>query len=140
MDDSLAAKLVGLKPIPAITALQIVAPFLLVCTRTLKSSERVQTIHGLMTNWYGLQPKIGHELLARYTNEPYPDVCFSCGSIFSKSGNNLRRHCNKCKSHDDYVIKFVTDIIWQSYSIHPSWIECVFSQTIYNLWGQDHVE
>lgn len=138
MDPLLSSRLQSLRPMPALKLLEIAAPFLLIASRNLSSSERVQVIHYIMENWYEKQAKVGTEILACYPDFNYPDACFNCGTIFDIGPSNLRSHCRCCKTKGSYMLRFITGLIHQSYGIHPVQIEAAFAIALYNMRHNRH--
>lgn len=69
------------------------------------------------------------EKLQVYCSIYYPDICYSCGTIYNNTGSVLRTHCHNCKAGPTYRTYPSYEIQQLSirHKIHFSWIEAVFA-------------
>jgi|SRR5579863_681108 len=133
---ALQAKLASLRknviPLPAKSYLKILAPFLLHLAKQSSSSDRTQTIHHLMQEWYVKQPKIEDELtdVSKYPSAPYPGICFNCLFIWSGDGSYMSTHCLACTAVPKLTLYFLQDLLHYHYQIHPAWVELIFAEYV----------
>lgn len=117
-------------PLPAAKLLRILAPFLLVLCKQSSSSDRTQSIHYLMQEWYVKQPKTDVDRISEYPTDYHPGVCFHCFHLFGFGNGSLRLHCSYCKERPKLTLWLLQDMLEYRYKIHPAWIEKIFAECI----------